>query len=97
MKINFPNNQMNIVSNQISGENKTQNTSFSQFMTNALSEVNSLQIESDKLNEALALGQTDNIHQVMIASEKAEMALQFTLQIRNKLIDAYQEIMRMPI
>jgi len=56
-----------------------------------------LELESQALANAFALGKTDNIHQVMIAAEKADIALQFTLQIRNKILDAYNEIMRMQI
>lgn len=46
---------------------------------------------------ALATGEIQNLHQVTIDSLKAEIALQFTLQIRNKVIESYQEIMRMQI
>jgi flagellar hook-basal body complex protein FliE len=49
------------------------------------------------LTEDFAAGRTDNIHQVMIAAEKSDIALQFTMQIRNKILDAYNEIMRMQI
>jgi flagellar hook-basal body complex protein FliE len=82
----------------ISGnESSTNGLSFGEFLNSAIQQVNGLQLESEKLNEALALGLTDNIQQVMIASEKASVAMQFTMQVRNKVLDAYQEIMRMPI
>jgi flagellar hook-basal body complex protein FliE len=98
MKINFPVGQMSIDSNKnINGTTKSGNVSFMDFLNNALNEVNKLQVESEKLNQAFAMGMNDNIHQVLIASEKADIALQFTVQIRNKLFEAYQEIMRMPI
>lgn len=98
MKIDFPVNQINL-NNKINTEDSKKNSgiSFSEFLNNAMNQVNDIQKESEALNEAFALGMTDNIHQVMIASEKAEMAMQFTLQIRNKVLDAYQEIMRMPV
>lgn len=70
---------------------------FSQHLTDALSKVNELQKEADNSAVALATGEVQNLHQVMIDSVKAEIALQFTLQIRNKVIEAYQEIMRMQI
>lgn len=78
-------------------ESSTKGLSFGEFLNSAIQQVNGLQQESEKLNEALALGLTDNIQQVMIASEKASVAMQFTMQVRNKVLDAYQEIMRMPI
>ncbi len=83
-----------INSNMNEGKEKV---SFSEFLNNALSDVNKLQIESEQLNEAFAMGKNDNMPQVMIAAEKADMALQFTIQIRNKILEAYQEIMRMPV
>ena len=43
------------------------------------------------------MGETDNIHNVMIAGSKANLALQMTIQVRNKVMDAYNEIMNMQI
>ena len=40
---------------------------------------------------------TGDVHDAMIALQRSEMALQFTVQIRNKFVQAYQDIMRMPI
>ena len=50
-------------------------------------------------NEAMSMltGEADSIHSVVLAGEKAEIALQLTLQIRNKVLDAYNEVMRMQI
>ncbi|HHV99009.1 MAG TPA: flagellar hook-basal body complex protein FliE [Clostridiaceae bacterium] len=70
---------------------------FSDFLKNELDKANDLIIQSDQLSEDFAAGKTDNIHQVLIAVEKADIALQLTLQIRNKLMDAYNEIMRMQL
>ena len=78
-------------------DEKKDGTSFTEFLKDALNKTNDLQIESQKLQEDFAAGRTDNIHQVMIAAEKADIALQFTIQIRNKILDAYNEIMRMQI
>lgn len=99
MRIDLPLQQLNIIkdTNGVVEINNQEGVSFKDFLNGAIHGVNDLQIESEKQNEAFALGLTDNIHQVMIVSEKAEMALQYTLQIRNKILDAYQEIMRMPI
>jgi len=62
-----------------------------------LSEVNRLQFEADKMATELAAGDDVEIHQAMIAMQKASTALQFTVQVRNKIIEAYQEIMRMQV
>lgn len=74
-----------------------QGLSFSDYLKEALNKVNDLQKDSEFMTEAFAVGKTDNIHQVMIAAEKASVALQFTMQIRNKILDAYNEIMRIQI
>jgi len=42
-------------------------------------------------------GKNDNVHSLMIAQEKSGIMLQFTMQVRNQLMDAYREIMRLPI
>jgi len=53
---------------------------------------------ADKLsNLNLMIGETESTHQAMIAAEKADISLKLTLQIRNKILDAYNEIMRMQI
>jgi flagellar hook-basal body complex protein FliE len=99
MKIDLPVQSIqNNMQKSISGsDGSSKGVSFGEFLNSAIKQVDGLQKESEKLNEALAMGLTDNLHQVMIASEKASIAMQFTMQVRNKIMDAYQEIMRMPI
>jgi flagellar hook-basal body complex protein FliE len=70
---------------------------FADYLTGALGKLDELQRQADISSIGLATGDIQNLHQVMIDTQKAEIALQFTLQIRNKIIDAYQEIMRMQI
>jgi flagellar hook-basal body complex protein FliE len=70
---------------------------FSSILENALNKVNQLQIESDNYKMLLSIGEVDNLHDVTIAAEKANIALQLTLSVRNKVVEAYQEIMRMQI
>ena len=73
------------------------NVSFTDMLKVGLGEVNSLQMEADSLATSFAAGETDNIHEVLIAGEKADIAFQFASAIRSKILDAYQEIMRMQI
>lgn len=68
---------------------------FSQFLSEALEKVNQSQLEADRLTQLLAAGEITDLHQVMIAAEKANIQLQLTLAVRNKVVEAYQEIMRM--
>ena len=56
-----------------------------------------LKLQSDTLTEKLALGQEVDLHEVMIASQKANITMQLTLEIRNKAVEAYQEMMRMQV
>ncbi|OPZ84206.1 MAG: Flagellar hook-basal body complex protein FliE [Firmicutes bacterium ADurb.Bin419] len=71
--------------------------SFANYFMEALTKVSDLEKESTALTEDFAAGNTDNIHQVLILAEKADVALQFTMQIRNKIMDAYKEIMNMQV
>ncbi|RSK27024.1 flagellar hook-basal body complex protein FliE [Bacillus sp. HMF5848] len=70
---------------------------FSTFLKDAISSVNNAQIKSDTLTTKMALGENVDLHNVMIESQKASVSLQATLEIRNKVIEAYQEVMRMQI
>lgn len=81
----------------IDNQEKTPEISFGEYLNSALMKVSSLEEESNQLKEDFALGKTDNIPEVLIAGEKANVALQFTMQVRNKILDAYSEIMRMQI
>lgn len=76
---------------------QSEGVSFQQFLGNAIGQTNQALLESDDMSRKLATGQVQDIHQVMVALEKANLSLQYTLQMRNKVIDAYQEIMRMSI
>lgn len=70
-------------------------TSFADVINDAIGKVNDLQVESSELTEDFISGKSDNIHSVIIAGSKADLALQMTLQVRNKVMDAYKEIMNM--
>lgn len=69
---------------------------FSAFLADALDQVNQAQVYSAKMADQFAAG-TAEIHQVTIAGQKASVMLDLTLQVRNKVIESYQEIMRMSI
>lgn len=74
-----------------------ESTSFGGKIKEVISEVNNLQADADTVANKLASGDAIEIHQAMIAMQKASTALQFTIQVRNKIIEAYQEIMRMQL
>ena len=74
-----------------------ESVSFKNLLMDALYNVNALEQESAKLTEDFIAGRTDSIHSVLIAAEKATISLQFITEVRNKVLEAYQEIMRMQI
>ncbi len=63
----------------------------------SISAVNRKQMDAGKAAAELASGQSSNIHEVMIKMEEAEISTRLMVQIRNKVVDAYQEIMRMQV
>ncbi len=71
--------------------------SFADTLKDAVESVNTLQKDSDVQMEKLATGKAQSIPDVMIAAEKADISLKLMLQVRNKIIDAYQEIMKMQV
>lgn len=67
------------------------------FFSELVSKVNDMQVQSDKAIQGLASGENKNLHEVMIAVEKSSLSFQFMSQVRNKAIEAYQEVMRMQV
>lgn len=76
---------------------KAPEKSFGEMLKSHLSEVNHMQNSADTAIQKLASGQSKDIHNTMVAIEKADVAFQLTMQVRNKMLDAYQEIMRMQV
>lgn len=72
-------------------------TSFAATMEDALKSVNQGQIEANKLSEAYERGETIDIAKVMMARQQASVGFEATLQVRNKLLSAYKDIMSMPV
>ncbi len=70
---------------------------FVQFLEEQVTKVNTLHHEADEAVAAMATGRSNNIHEMMISLEKADVSFRLLAKVRNKAIDAYQEIMRMSI
>lgn len=73
----------------------TEKSSFKDTLVGMLKDVNNDQFEAKQMVEKFLKGEVEDVHDVMIAGEKAGVSLQLTLAIRNKLVDAYTQIMRM--
>jgi flagellar hook-basal body complex protein FliE len=70
---------------------------FQGVLKEAIASINDIQQGANQAVESLATGQSQNIHQAMIALQQADISFQLMMQIRNKLVTAYEEIQRMQI
>jgi len=70
---------------------------FGDILSGAIGEVNQLHHEADQAVEALAAGRSADVHNTMIALQKADVSFQLLMQIRNKVVSAYETVMRMQI
>ena len=73
------------------------NKNFGEVLTQALERADGRVTDANSAVDDLVSGKTINTHEVMIKLEEAHLALQWTIQIRNRALEAYQEIMRMPL
>lgn len=83
--------------NKLSSAIGKEGPSFSDTLSKAIKNVNELQKDADIKMQKLATGENKNIPDVLIASEKADIALRLMIQVRNKIVEAYQEIMKMQV
>ena len=74
---------------------KLGNVSFGELLSSSMKQVNTLQLEADDMINKLALGDVDDISEVVLASSRAEVALKMFMELRNKFVDAYQQLSRM--
>lgn len=89
IKNHFPENHIN--NSQINGD-------LGQFLISGINEIDSLQKGSQQLSQQYLLGSSESgLNDVMVSQQKATIALNFGLQVRNKLVSAYQEIMNLPV
>ncbi len=70
---------------------------FAESLKGALAQVNDAQLQANQAVDALVTGRTENIHDAMIALQKADVSFQLMMQVRNKLVSAYEEIQRIQI
>jgi flagellar hook-basal body complex protein FliE len=80
---------------QIEGQKSLEG--FGKALTEAISSLDKLQQEADAGSLQLAAGEPVELHDVMLAQERASLSFELAVQVRNKLVEAYQEIMRMQV
>lgn len=83
--------------NRSSEKNSQRSESFSDMLIKSVEKVNRLQKEADEAINDLVLGDNKDIVQTMIKMEKADISFKLMMQIRNKIVQAYEEIMRMQV
>ena len=71
--------------------------SFGDIINKQLNQLNDLQVEADDSSQKLATGEASNVHDVMIKAEEAKLALELAVQVRNKLVESYQEVMKLQV
>jgi len=83
------------------GENGNQqgagSGSFSDILNNAIGKLNDTQIRADNLAMEFLTGEVQDLHQVTIAMQEAKLSMQLAVEVRNKVVEAYQEISRMQV
>ncbi|QKY69028.1 flagellar hook-basal body complex protein FliE [Lentibacillus sp. CBA3610] len=98
--VNGINNDPAMPNSEIAKQTVTPNEAHQNFantLKTAIENVNNAQAESDKKTEALAKGQIDDLHDVMITAQKASVTLETSVEVQRQVIDAYNKIMRMQI
>lgn len=77
--------------------NEVPGTTFSDILRNSVEKVNELQTQANTSIHELVAGRTKNIHETLLTIERADNSLKLMMQVRNKILDAYREIMRMQV
>lgn len=70
---------------------------FSQLVGDLLRDANGQQLQADQALQSFAAGETDSVQDVVLAMAKADMSFRFLLEVRNQLVESYQEISRMQV
>jgi flagellar hook-basal body complex protein FliE len=78
-------------------EKQSGGSQFGSVLKDAILDINKLQNDADKSIAKVQLEDAGSIHEAMIALEKAGISFQVMMQVRNKILDAYQEVMRMQV
>jgi flagellar hook-basal body complex protein FliE len=71
--------------------------SFGSLVEKTIDETERLQERADGMVKGLAQGEITDVHEVMLAMSRADLSFRMVLEVRNKLLDAYQEVMRMQV
>jgi flagellar hook-basal body complex protein FliE len=95
VRINIHPQEITLPLNQTAAPVEKGEQSFKDVLGNFVSSVNDLQHKATETQENFLKGEVGDVHQVMIAVEEASVAFELLMEIRNKLLESYQQIMRM--
>jgi flagellar hook-basal body complex protein FliE len=90
-------NWLNIQANNAQTQNQVQNKTFSQVLDNAITQTNNEQLTAYNSMQAIATGKVDNLQEAVQTIEEAELSLRLGLEVKNKALNAFKEVMRMQI
>lgn len=94
--MNIQSIESNSVINNVSISNKDMNsensTSFSKVIGDVINNVNDKQIESNSMIDSFIKGEDVTMHDVMLSMQESQMSMQLLIEMRNKIVEAYQEI-----
>lgn len=88
---------VNQINRQPIGDTKHVKTEFKSLLKNALNEVSKAEHEANAKQQLMIEGKIDDLHSVMIAAQKASITVEAAVQVQQKVIDAYNEVMRMQV
>jgi len=99
MDISGINSIANLANNQISqnNQNPVSGSSFNDILKNAIGDVNKTQVEGYKAMEGIATGNVPNLQEAVQRIEQAELSLKLALEVKNKAVAGFKEIMKMPV
>jgi flagellar hook-basal body complex protein FliE len=96
LQFNTLENPGTLPSSSVGEASESTGDGFGQTLKSALEKVDALQVEGD--TEAQKLGNGEgNLHETMLALEKADVAMKVAMKVRNKILETYNEVMRMPV
>lgn len=90
-------NKLDTGTNSGKAEKPEATVDFANLLKDAIKDVNGAQLEADDAVQKVLSGETNDIHSTMIALQKADVSLKMMLEVRNKIMEAYQEVMRTQI
>ena len=95
--INAGLNALSSLASRTTANEPTTDSGFGDMIANTIAEVSAAEATADRIAVGVAAGQDENIHELLIASSKATLGVQLLTQVRNRAVEAYQEIMRMQV